>query len=138
MGMVHAIIEKIKKLFTSAGQLSRYMVISVSVTVVDVIISYCLEWVVGPNPASAIGTVTGFIIQYFLVTKHVFAGRTKRAMLVFFLTFLFGLALAQAIIYIFRHWVFVGDDSTIVFLVSKGMSMVVPFFVTYALRKKLM
>jgi len=136
--MMQAVIEKIKNIFSGAGQLSRYMVISVSVTVVDVIISYCLEWVMLPNAASAIGTVTGFIIQYFLVTKHVFAGRTKRAMLIFFLTFLLGLALAQAIIYFFRQWVFVGNDSTIVFLVSKGMSMVIPFFVTYALRKKLM
>jgi len=136
---VNAITPDIKTLWEKHGQFIKYLIISAIVTVVDICVCYGLEFLlVDMLAANAAGVVTGFVIQYFLVTKHVFVGRGRRPVIVFFLTFLIGLGLAEATVWIIRDLIFGGSEDIIAFAVAKGVSLVIPFFVTYTLRKKLM
>lgn len=129
----------IKILWEKYGQFFKYLMISAIVTVVDICVCYGLELLQADKLiANAAGVVAGFVIQYFLVTKHVFVGRTQRSVIVFFATFLIGLILAEITVWVVRDLVFGGADTFIAFAAGKGASIVVPFFVTYTLRKKLM
>ena len=115
-----------------------YGLISVFVTVIDVAVSRLSEFAFDPVTANTMGVVTGFIVQYFLTARHVYNTKNLRSFAVFFGTFLIGLVLANGIVYVCRSYLFGGSDSGMAFLVSKGASIVIPFFFTYFLRKKLM
>ena len=47
------------------------------------------------------------------------------------------LGLADLIVYVVREKIFSGNDGMIPFLVAKGASIVIPFFITYFVRKAL-
>ena len=115
-----------------------YLLISCFVTVVDVGLSFSLENLIGTFFANAIGVVTGFILQYILMSRKVFNRSDMRAFIVFILTFIAGLILAQAIVVGSRRWLFHGQDTILAFIVSKGLSIVIPFFFMYFTRKKLL
>ena len=55
----------------------------------------------------------------------------------FFLTWLFALGLASLIVYVVRVHIYNRDEGIIAFAVAKGASIVIPFFITYFLRKAL-
>ena len=76
-------------------------------------------------------------MQYFLCTKKVYAGSSFRTMVIFFLTWLLGLGLAEGIIYVVRTLIFHDAEGMLYFLIGKGFSIVIPFFVTYFIRKML-
>ena len=120
-------IELLKAMVKTHKAFILYGLISVFVTVVDVIVSRLSEYVFDPVVANTIGVVTGFIIQYFLTARHVYNTNNLKAFSVFFGTFLIGLVLANAIVYVCRSYLFGGSDSSMAFL-----------FFTYFLRKKLM
>lgn len=115
-----------------------YGFVAVFVTVIDVAISFGLEHVVDKMYANAAGVITGFIIQYFMSSKQVFNVRNLRAFIVYLLTFGLGLLLAELIILFSRDVLFGGVYSLIAFGASKGLSIVIPFFITYFIRKKLL
>lgn len=130
MNLIKALLEKNKMIIT-------YGLISCFVTVIDVAVSYMLEDYTGILTANAIGVITGFIIQYFLASKKVFNSQNLKTFIIFLATFFVGLLAAEAIIYIFRIIIFRGIDTKFAFLSSKGMSIVIPFFLIYFMRKKL-
>lgn len=138
---------KIKMMLSEHKGFLAYGIISVVVTVIDVVVSRLSEGLFGmvidtvsavPVIANATGVITGFIIQYFLTAKFVYNTKSTKSFVVFLLTFFLNLLFATAIVYLFRTVIFNNSDSTIAFLVSKGASIVLPFFVTYFIRKKLM
>lgn len=139
--------DKFKSLLIEHKNFLAYGIISVAVTVIDVIVSRGSEGLFGmvvdsvsavPVIANATGVVTGFIIQYFLTAKFVYNTKSSKSFVVFLATFFMNLLFATAIVFLFRTVIFDNSDSMIVFLISKGASIVLPFFATYFIRKKLM
>lgn len=112
-----------------------YFLISVAVTIIDVLVSRVGEIFLNVVVANTIGVVTGFVIQYFLTSRHVYNSQNIRTLLIFFATFLMGLTLANFIVYLSREFLFHNSDSFWAFAVSKGFSIVIPFFFMYYLRK---
>lgn len=131
-------INKIKSQFIAHKSFISYGLISIFVTVIDVIVSRFSENFFSPIVSNTIGVIVGFIIQYFLTARHVYNTKSIKSFLVFFGTFLINLFLANSIVFVCRTYIFGNSKSNIAFLISKGASIVLPFFITYFIRKKLM
>lgn len=140
-------LEWIKKQYAEHKAFIMYGLISVIVTVIDVIVSRVSEKAfalfidnvaIVPVVANTLGVIVGFIIQYFLTARHVYNTQSIKSFSIFLATFFVNLLLATAIIFLFRTYVFGNSEGTIAFLVSKGASIVFPFFATYFIRKRLM
>lgn len=116
----------------------RYTLISVFVTVIDMCVSRLTEGFLPLVFANTAGVATGFIIQYFLTAKYVYQKQNTKAFLIFLGTFLVALLLANAIVFFSRMVIFQGSEEFWPFIVSKGLSIVIPFFFNYYLRRKLM
>lgn len=128
---------KIKNLYQSHKSFYTYFLISVFVTILDIIVSRVSENIVDPVLANTFGVVVGFVVQYFLCTKKVYNNSNIRTLVIFFLTWLLGLGLADIIIWIVRVKIFNNENTTLIFLIAKFFSIAIPFFITYFLRKKL-
>ena len=115
-----------------------YGLISVFVTLIDIAVCRICETWISSVAANTVGVIIGFIIQYFLTARHVYNKNNSKSFIVFLWTFVVGLIFANTIVYVFREFVFGGSDGRLAFLVSKGFSIVLPFFLMYFLRKKYM
>lgn len=144
---MNAVIQRVKTLIVEHKAFFLYGLISVFVTVIDMIVSRFFEGFFGvfitsvsaiPVTANTVGVVVGFIIQYFLTAKYVYHTRTVKSFSVFLGTFFINLFFASTVIFVFRTLLFDNSLSTEAFLVSKIASIVIPFFVTYFIRKKVM
>jgi len=113
-----------------------YFLISVFVTLVDIVVTRISERFVDIVIANTIGVVTGFVIQYFLCTRKIYKGSIRSAV-IFFVTWLFGLGLANLIVYVVRVLIFNNREGLIYYLIGKGASIAIPFFILYFIRKKL-
>ncbi|MBR2524752.1 MAG: GtrA family protein [Clostridiales bacterium] len=131
-------MEKIRGFIRNHKAFVMYGLISVFVTVIDVIVCRVLERYIPPVAANTIGVITGFIIQYFLTARHVYKTMSRKSFIIFLLTFFLNLLMADGIVYVFRTFVFGGSDAGMPFLISKGASIVLPFFITYFIRSKVM
>ena len=129
--------EGIKKFITERKTFITYLLISVLVTIIDVIVSRICEIWFEEVIANTVGVVVGFIIQYILCSHKVYRSKTIKTLIIFFVTWLLALGLADLIVYVVREKIFSGDDGLIAFLVAKGASIVIPFFITYFVRKAL-
>lgn len=128
-------IGKTKNIINEHKSFVKYFMISVFVTVIDIFVSWLTEIWVPVIYANSIGIITGFIVQYFMTSKYVYNKKNMKVFLKFFVTFLIGFVLADLIVYIFRVMIFENSDKLIVFMISKGFSIVIPFFVMYFIRK---
>lgn len=115
-----------------------YGIISVFVTVIDVIVCRLCEKFATPVIANTIGVITGFIIQYFLTARHVYNTKSIKSFIIFLATFLLNLLMANGIVYVCRTFIFDNSTTNFAFLVSKAASIVFPFFITYFIRKLVM
>ena len=129
----------IVKLLKKYESVISYGLISVGVTLVDVLLTYIFKHFTLLVIANTIGVVTGGIIQYILNAKLVFhVKNNNKNIAIYVITFIGGLLIANLIIY-FSNMLFsmyLSNDK-IVFLISKGLSIVIPFFVLYFVRKEL-
>lgn len=114
-----------------------YFFISVLATVADVVVSRLCESLFSVVTANTIGVVAGFVLQYFLCTAKVYAGSTKKTAAIFFVTWLGALLLADGIVYVVRSIIFDNANGILYYLIGKGCSIAIPFFITYFIRKKL-
>ena len=130
-------IRVIKEWLNGHRQFSNYFFISLSLTFFDIIFSRFCENFTGAVEANTISLVFGFIIQYFLCAKMVYGNNDARTALIFFLTWLLALAMADGIVYICRVIIFENNKGFLYFLIAKGFSIVIPFFFIYFLRKRL-
>jgi putative flippase GtrA len=116
----------------------RYLLYSIFVTIIDTLIVWILYRVIGVNVvvSNTTGVVIGFIIHYLLSSKSVFdTDLGIPGFIIYLLTFLIGLALADWLIYAGETKLFQSLPVTLSFLSSKGLSIVLPFFFLYFLRK---
>lgn len=134
-GAQRSIIAIIKGLL--GKPLVRYTAISIFVALIDMCVSRLTENFLPLLLANTAGIVTGFLIQFLLTARFVYHKRNQKSFLVFFGTFLLGLLAANAIVWFSRTALFQNSDAFIPFLVSKGLSIVLPFFGNYFLRRKL-
>lgn len=116
-----------------------YGLISVSVMIIDALVTYVLKQIIPLVVANSIGVVTGGIIQYVLNAKFVFHVKNNNKNFgIYIFTFIIGLVIANALIYysnnILTNYI---NNEKIVFIFAKGISIVVPFFALYFLRKEL-
>ena len=123
-------IEKAKNIVNEHKGFTNYFMISVFVTIIDIIVSWVTEFWVPVLYANSIGVITGFIVQYFMTSKYVYNKKNMKVFIKFFATFLIGFILADLIVYLFRVVIFENSEKLIVFMISKGFS------VMYFIRKK--
>ena len=120
-------------------QLCKYFINSCLVTVLDVVIVWVLHMVfhVDVVLANTLGVIAGFLIDYILSVLFVFDhANNKNGFAIYLVTFILGLVLADVLIYIGESRLFVGLEKNLCFLMSKGLSISVPFFILYFIRKK--
>lgn len=118
----------------------RYFFVSCGALVVDTLLVYLLYRTLGLGIvfSNTIGVATGFIFSYLFVAKYVFSrAKGDQGFITFFLTFLGGLVLANALIYLGETSLFISCSPDISFFLSKGLSIAVPFFAMYFVRKGL-
>ncbi|HEY8500674.1 MAG TPA: GtrA family protein [Clostridia bacterium] len=118
--------------------LFNYLLNSVIVTVIDVALVWLLYRVLHIHVvvSNTIGVVTGFILHYILTVKSVFKSKYDMVSFIVYLgTFLLGLFLADWLIYIGENELFVKAGENVRFLLSKGISVALPFFVMYFIRR---
>lgn len=119
--------------------LFRYLVNSGVVTVMDIIIVWVLVQCSMPIVlANTIGVVIGFLVDYLLSVIYVFdSAKGRGGFAIYLITFFIGLLLADFLIWWGNGTLFVSFSETINFFMSKGLSIVVPFFIMYGIRKYL-
>lgn len=120
--------------------IANYFFYSVIVSFVDTGIVWALVrfWTVHLVTANTIGVVTGFLLHYLLASKSVFDTEYGIAGFIVYLgTFLFGLTFANWLIYVSYHFVFTAYAVDLRILFSKSVSIGVPFFAMYYIRKYL-
>lgn len=118
-------------------RLIKYFLCSAIATAVDVLVVWLLFNVLEVRllPANTAGVLAGFAVSYTLSVRAVFgAGYSGGSFAVYFATFLLGLFLADLLI-VRLYALLTGPlPVTAAFLLSKAVSVVLPFFVMYLLR----
>lgn len=118
----------------------RYMINSIFVSIIDVFIVWLLYRGIHINlvTANSVGVITGFIIHYSISSKSVFQTKLgPSGFAVYFGTFLLGLALADWLIFTGERYFFLNINKNLSFLLNKGISVLLPFFILYYLRRYL-
>lgn len=135
----------IKKWIKEHKSFIYYFLISCFVTVLDISTAFVLERVLNfvynygissaALIANACGIIVGFIVQYILLTRKVYAGSSPKTFIIFFATWLLGFVFAELIIYFIRTIIFLNAEGFLYFMIAKFFSIIFPFFLTYFLRK---
>jgi putative flippase GtrA len=130
---VHALLRRLM-----ARPLLYYLFNSVIVTVLDSVIVWILYRILSVDLiiSNTTGVIIGFIVHYILSAKAVF--KTKYdlvSFIVYLATFLIGLAFADYLIYIGENNLFLSANADLRFFLSKGISIVLPFFLLYFIRR---
>lgn len=126
--------EKVK----SNSVLIRYLIYSMIVTVLDLTAVYVMirvfKWsLINSN---TFGVILGFIVHYILSSKKVFnTDYGFRGFIIYLGTFILGLFIANFLIYVSYEYIFQSLNSDVNLLLSKGISVVLPFFFLYYFRK---
>lgn len=129
--------ERSGKLFFEIIKLKifKYFIASSLSMGIDFSISYFLYKQLNINYliSNNVGIVSGLIFHYFISIKFVFKNnRNKNTFEIYIATFLLGLILANGTIWVSY------DLANLTLLLSKFLSVAVPFFITYFIRKKLL
>lgn len=131
-------MRKLWQKYKEAPKFVIYFLNSCFVTGLDVICVWILYRLCGINVvvANTIGVLLGFVIDYILSAKFVFkTAEGTLGFVVYFVTFLLGLVLGDVTIYQGETALFLWVPEQYRFLFSKGLSIILPFFVMYFLRK---
>ncbi len=115
--------------------ISKYTLISSIAGVVDISLAYYLYRVTELHYllASNLGIAVGFIFQFIAGMKYVFIPRNYlESFIVYLVTLFLGVFIANGILW-FSYSVI-----RLSFLISKFLSMVLPFFIIYSIRRVLL
>jgi putative flippase GtrA len=120
--------------------LANYFIYSVIVALFDTGIVWILVRFTEVHliAANTIGVLAGFLFHYLLASKSVFNTEYGTGgFIIYLFTFIFGLLLANWLIYMSYHYIFYAYTVNLRILQSKGVSVAVPFFAMYYIRKYL-
>lgn len=126
----------IKIVYYKYKDLIRYLINSVLAAALDLVVVWIMFNLLGIDIiiSNTAGIIVGFLLHYILSTKAVFqTDYGLPGFVVYFCTFLIGLVMADSIIYYVYH-LSNSLNKTLSFLISKGLSIVLPFFIMYFLR----
>ncbi|KPU42809.1 GtrA-like protein [Oxobacter pfennigii] len=113
--------------------LGKYFMISCFASILDFSLAYFLYKVIGINYiiSSNFGLITGFVFQYFAGMKYVFqTNRDIHSFIIYMATFAMGVFIANSTLWLGF------DVMELSFIISKTLSMGMPFFITYFIRKR--
>lgn len=125
-------------LFQRFRRILQYLFYSILSTILDVIVVWIAFHVTGIDLAVAntMGIITGFVLSYTLSLKSVFeAQHGVPAFAIYFSTSVIGMVLANCLITTTYAFSVSRCPEWFAFLLSKGVSVVLPFFVMYFMRK---
>jgi putative flippase GtrA len=128
------------KALKTASPFTKYLMYSVAVTIVDSAAVWLLmnHFAVELVYANTVGMILGFFIHYILSSQSVFQTEYGASSFIVYVgTFILGIFLAGGLISISYHKLFYFLPETFKFLFSKGVSVVVPFFILYYIRKSI-
>lgn len=128
----------LKRLFKKFEKIIKYFCFSALSTLLDVAVVWVLlhQFKVDLVIANTVGVISGFILSYLLSSKTVFDTELGApGFIIFFGTFLLGLVAADALISGSYRLIRPHISEHFAFLISKGVSIVIPFFGLYFLRK---
>lgn len=127
------VYKKFKKIF-------QYLFFSILSTLLDTTVVWIAFHILNLNLtiANTAGVITGFFLSYFLSLKTVFDTRHGiGAFAIYGSTSIIGLILANYLITTTYAFSIAYFSKWFAFLLSKGVSIVLPFFVMYFMRKYL-
>lgn len=107
-----------------------YFIISVTVTIADfLVLLLCMKITDNIVISNTLGVFTGAIIQINLNYRYVYRHSPKKLDILFFvMTFIVNLFMADSLIFISYSIL------NLSILISKGISISIPFFITYFIR----
>lgn len=125
-----------KNLLKKYERLIRYGVITLFITIVDVIIVRLLSNIgIRLMIANTAGVVTGSLLQYIWTIKYAFRKEhTRNTFMVHVGTFLLGLFIANTVIVLSYEYLLHIFTERISFFGAKFFSITTTFFLTYILR----
>ena len=127
-------------IFSKYKSIITYLFCSVLSTVVDVCAVYLLFEILKFDivTANSCGVVLGFVVSFVLSSKYVFDSRRDLySFVIYFSTFILGLIVADFLILFSYEIAFEPFSQMYAFVISKCISIVVPFFIMYFIRKNL-
>lgn len=118
----------------------KYALCSVATALLETAVGWLLLHLLpyGIVAANTAAIIMGAIAHYFLTLLLVFEKKNNaKSFAVYVVTFLLGLVLQNAIIWAFYEQLLVNQTEILRFVISKGMSLVIPFFLLYYIRSYL-
>lgn len=118
----------------------QYLFYSILSTILDT----CIVWItfhianINLSVANTLGILAGFILSYVLSIKKVFETQhSSHAFIIYLSTSILGMILANYLITSTYNLSIIYFPKWFAFLLSKGVSVVLPFFFMYFMRKYL-
>lgn len=124
----------------SGHKILKYLVCSVFTAFLETIAGWLFLHMTscGIVVANTAAVLMGALVHYFITLLIVFEKRNNaKSFLIYILSFVLGLVLQNAIIWLFYEKILFRAAEFWKYTVSKGMSLVVPFFLLYVIRKRL-
>lgn len=118
----------------------KYAMCSVVTALLETVVGWLMLHLLsyGIVAANTIAIIIGALAHYFLTMLLVFEKKNNaKSFVVYVTTFLFGLVLQNAIIWLFYENLFTNEAEIVRYVFSKGMSLFVPFFLLYYIRSYL-
>ncbi len=119
-------------------KIMKYLSYSILSTILDVIVVWITFHMIGIHLAAAntLGILAGFILSYILSIKTVFdTQHSSGAFTIYFLTSVLGTILANYLITTTYDLSIIYVPEWFAFFLSKGVSIILPFFIMYFIRK---
>ena len=130
--------EKVKTLYNKQSSAVKYFLLSCFVTLIDFIIYFSLYNFLSVNivVSNTIAVVAGFAVHYIIGSVSVFkTDYGAKGFIIYLLTFLLGLFLADVIIYYSDNFFKPFAGKALASMIGKALSIVFPYFVMYYIRK---
>ncbi|MDE6888452.1 MAG: GtrA family protein [Eubacterium sp.] len=118
----------------------KYLACSVFTAVLETMVGWLLVHMISCSivAANTIAVLIGALVHYFITLLMVFEKKNNaKSFLVYIISFVLGLMLQNGIIWLFYEKILFAADDFWKYAFSKGMSLIVPFFLLYVIRKRL-
>ncbi len=130
----------IKSLMKRYRSIIVYILCSLFTAAIETALSWLLIRLTGCSVviANTAGVIAGAAAHYFLTLAFVFELKSNvQSALGYIVTFACGLLLQNLIIWLVYEQIFNKSDIFFEYLISKGLSLAIPFCLTYYLRKRI-
>lgn len=128
------------RLWNTYRKIIIYLLCSIATALVEssigwILLHYFLYSIIAANTTAIL---IGAVLHYFLTLLLVFKGKNNlSSVAVYFITFVLGIFLQNAVIWVFYDVLLTDVSEVIRFVASKACSLVIPFSIVYYVRKKL-